>query len=46
MIAAEKGRMAIVKLLMEKGVESDSEPTEELIRQQVMLPTKRSLSQD
>ena len=28
------------RLLEEKGVESDSEPTEELITKQVMLPTK------
>ena len=31
------------KLLEEKGVESDSEPTEELIRQQVMLPTRHQI---
>merc|ERR1719376_1047402 len=31
------------KLLEEQGVESDSEPTEELIIKQVMLPTKEMI---
>ena len=34
------------RLLEERGVESDSEPTEELIIKQVMLPTKEMVDRN